>query len=55
MNTNKLQPQSPVRSHGHFVCSLESALCAENADKVGGKATNLAEMTNLGMDVHPGS
>jgi len=54
MNTDTLQPQMPARSHGLFVCSLESALCAENADGVGGKATNLAEMTNLGMDVPPG-
>ena len=54
MNTDMLQPQTPARSRGHFVCPLESALCDEDVDGVGGKATNLAEMTKLGMDVPPG-
>ena len=54
MNTDMLQPPTPASSRGLFVCSLESALHAVNADGVGGKATNLAMMTNLGMDVPPG-
>ena len=54
MNTDTLQPPTPARSRGLFVCPLESALHAVNADGVGGKATNLAEMTHLGMDVPPG-
>ena len=54
MNTDMLQPPTPAQSRGLFVCSLESALHAVSVDGVGGKATNLAEMAKLGMDVPPG-
>ena len=54
MNTDMLKSPTPASSRGLFACSLESALHAVNADGVGGKATNLAEMTKLGVDVPPG-
>jgi rifampicin phosphotransferase len=54
MNSNMIQPPAPTRSRGPLVCSLASALNAASVDGVGGKATNLAEMAKLGMDVPPG-
>ncbi len=54
MNTEMLQPIASPSSRGNYVCSLESASHDVNADRVGGKATNLAEMAKLGIDVPPG-